>query len=313
MCSFDLHVVHGHAPSENIFEWEDRSEATPFRQHAVAGSCAGVMEHVVMYPLDTIKTRMQVCGKFGAWTTLKIIVRERGVVGLMRGSVVIGVGCIPAHVGLFGTYEFARTRLLDTRLHQPFQTACCGALASTIHDAIMTPADVVKQRLQLGCHTGAVDCAVSVWRREGLVAFYRSLPTTLMMNIPYNGMLIAANESLKRFLSLKNYDEGATFADAPWYFVSAGSSGAFAAAMTLPLDVVKTRLQTQPGGDAIGRGRPRYSGIVSTMGAIHADEGWRGFYRGLGPRVALAMPAAAVCWGTYETVRMSLSNIGFAF
>ena len=28
--------------------------------------------------------------------------------GLMRGSLVIGVGCVPAHIGLFSTYEFTK-------------------------------------------------------------------------------------------------------------------------------------------------------------------------------------------------------------
>lgn len=44
-------------------EW-DPSQGT-FAEHMVAGSCAGLGEHVVMYPVDTIKVR-PLCGSDSA-------------------------------------------------------------------------------------------------------------------------------------------------------------------------------------------------------------------------------------------------------
>jgi len=38
---------------------------------------------------------------------------------------------------------------------------------------------------------------VQVLRQEGVAAFYRSLPTTLFMNVPYGCVLVATNESIK--------------------------------------------------------------------------------------------------------------------
>lgn len=40
------------------FEWEERAEGVPLLKHCIAGSCAGIMEHVGMFPFDTIKTHM---------------------------------------------------------------------------------------------------------------------------------------------------------------------------------------------------------------------------------------------------------------
>eukprot|EP00401_Gymnodinium_catenatum_P067778 CAMPEP_0117533032 /NCGR_PEP_ID=MMETSP0784-20121206/39677_1 /TAXON_ID=39447 /ORGANISM="" /LENGTH=369 /DNA_ID=CAMNT_0005329449 /DNA_START=95 /DNA_END=1205 /DNA_ORIENTATION=- len=291
-------------------------------QHAVAGSAAGVMEHVGMYPLDTLKTRMQALSvNLGVRKAFQSVLRERGWLGLMRGSTVIGAGCIPAHSSMFCSYEFAKARLPEGSNAQQvwLRDGMCGALAALAHDGVLTPCDCVKQRLQLGGYAGALDCVVNMWRHEGVLALCRSLPATLMMNVPYNSVLVAMNESLKRTTQDK-------YSGLQWYFAFAGVSGAVASAATLPLDVVKTRLQTQGlhisasaegeitmlGCAEVHCNEPvdrKYHGIFPTMRLIWREEGARGFFRGLVPRVALAMPSAALCWGTYEMVHRLLHRV----
>jgi hypothetical protein len=48
-------------------------------------------------------------------------------------------------------------------------------------------------------------------------------------------------------------------------------------------------------------------GIFKTVAGIVHQQGFGGLFRGLGPRVMLATPSAALSWGTYETVRNALS------
>jgi len=43
---------------EDDFEFEGKREETTFLVHMIAGSLAGLMEHVAMYPLDTIKVNL---------------------------------------------------------------------------------------------------------------------------------------------------------------------------------------------------------------------------------------------------------------
>lgn len=44
---------------EAQLEWEefDPGRGVSFRQHMMAGSCAGVAEHLLMFPVDTYKVR----------------------------------------------------------------------------------------------------------------------------------------------------------------------------------------------------------------------------------------------------------------
>lgn len=51
--------------------------------------------------------------------------------------------------------------------HHPAGAAISGAAATVFHDAVMTPMDVIKQRLQLGYHKGMLDCMLTIRRTEG--------------------------------------------------------------------------------------------------------------------------------------------------
>lgn len=41
---------------DSFLDWETRNAKIPIGKHIIAGSCAGIMEHVGMFPMDTIKT-----------------------------------------------------------------------------------------------------------------------------------------------------------------------------------------------------------------------------------------------------------------
>ena len=254
---------------------------------------------------------------------LRTLLNESGPLGLVRGWNVIASGCIPAHIALFTVYEGLKERLASRKdgILASHHAAICGIAATAAHDCILTPIDVIKQRLQLGCYGGALDCTRSVMKSEGIMALFRSYPTTLLINAPYGAVLVAVNEKLKTLL-IPPSQEDSKKAMLPRYFASAGLAAACASVLTHPLDVVKTRLQTQ---DCFCKQEPpvtcprrwtasvvqspKYTDFSTCVRLIHAEEGFTGFYRGLIPRAALSIPGAAMCWGTYESMKTFLSRV----
>lgn len=83
--------------------------------------------------------------------------------------------------------------------HHPLINGISGGLATMAHDAIITPLDVVKQRLQMyhSSYSGVWQCIRTVFAQEGLRAFYASYPTTVAMNVPFQAVHFAAYESFK--------------------------------------------------------------------------------------------------------------------
>lgn len=165
-----------------------------------------------------------------------------------------------------------------------------------LHDAVMNPADVIKQRMQMfnSPYKGVIDCAREIWRREGMRAFYRSYTTQLAMNVPYQSIHFITYEF---FLDWSNPSRGYS----PIAHMSSGAiAGAFASAITTPLDVCKTLLNTQE-TDALALSKQsQISGLYNAGSTIYNCCGWRGFFQGLQARVIYSAPSTAIAWSVYE-------------
>jgi hypothetical protein len=49
--------------NDEFLEWEERDAAhITLMRHCIAGSIAGISEHLTLYPIDTLKTHLQVSG-----------------------------------------------------------------------------------------------------------------------------------------------------------------------------------------------------------------------------------------------------------
>lgn len=77
------------------------------------------------------------------------------------------------------------------------------------HDAVMTPLDVVKQRMQLGLYSSPVTALRSIIRYEGFRALYASYFTTILMNVPNAAVLVVTNDWMKSILNPSGKQVGA--------------------------------------------------------------------------------------------------------
>lgn len=299
--------------AEDNLEWEEwNPEEISFVDHMVAGSFAGLAEHVSIFPIDTLKTHMQ-CERclqgsrpMQTLTCAANLIRDKGVFRLWRGVSATFSGCIPAHAAYFSIFESMKVLSgADQGGHRPVQAALCGASAALGHDLFMTPFDTIKQRMQLGHYSSLLQCL----RSTPLRSLYASLPTTLVMNMPYGMLMVAANESARNVLN-------PTHAPRLDLSMLAGAiAGATAALLTTPLDVVKTRLQTQdlrPCPSAAGEAptslpSQRYSTAMSVVRHVLAEEGPAGLLRGAGLRMLVHAPSVAISWTAYDLAKRALS------
>ena len=148
-------------------------------------------------------------------------------------------------------------------------------------------------------HKTILQCARTVYRTEGIRAFYVSYPTTLCMTIPFTAAQFIAYESISKVMNPgKGYDPFT-------HCIAGGLAGAVAAAVTTPLDVIKTVLQTR--GTAEDAEVRTARGLFNAASIIKKQYGWGGFLRGMRPRIIATMPSTAICW--YVTLCLNSSLV----
>uniref|UniRef100_A0A671M289 Mitoferrin-1 n=1 Tax=Sinocyclocheilus anshuiensis TaxID=1608454 RepID=A0A671M289_9TELE len=146
---------------------------------------------------------------------------------------------------------------------------------------------VVKQRMQMynSPYRSLYDCVLTVSRKEGLAAFYRSYSTQLTMNIPFQAVHFITYEFMQEHFNPQRQYRPET------HILSGAAAGAVSAAITTPLDVCKTLLNTQ---ENMVLSSAHVSGHLSGM--VNAA------------RVIYQMPSTAIAWSVYEFFKYFLTQ-----
>ena len=159
----------------------------------------------------------------------------------------------------------------------------------------------MKQRLQMynSPYRGAFHCIRTIFVTEGVRAFYRSYTTQLSMNIPFQVIHFISYEKLQ---DVYNYSRSYNPLS---HMLSGAGAGALASALTTPLDVAKTYLNTTAQRRTLGR-ESQVRGMLAALGKIYYTSGLLGYFRGVTARVVYQVPSTAICWSVYEFFKYSL-------
>lgn len=121
-------------------EYESLPENSSLADHMMAGSIAGILEHALVYPFDSIKTRLQCIRpnhgiKFnGIIDSLYHIVYKEGFKNTLKGVGAVIAGAGPAHAMYFASYEWVKINLCCQSLGHlnSASYACAGGLATCL-------------------------------------------------------------------------------------------------------------------------------------------------------------------------------------
>ncbi|XP_014254203.1 mitoferrin-1 [Cimex lectularius] len=281
------------------FEDYETLPTTNVTSHMMAGAVAGILEHSVMYPLDSVKTRMQSLTINRDRSIMSAMTRmmQEGLFRPIKGIHVVVMGAGPAHALYFSSYEYLKETFISKfKMNNQVAYGAAGMISTILHDGLMTPSDAIKQRLQMydSPYRGMFDCIRKVYASEGIGAFYRSYTTQLSMNVPFQSIHFMIYELLQS-ISNPNRDYNPKA-----HMMSGALAGGIAAAITTPLDVCKTLLNTQ------SEGKMEVRGLLNAIRTIYSVSGPLGFFKGVNARVLYQMPSTAICWSTYECAKYIL-------
>ncbi|KPM45709.1 hypothetical protein AK830_g820 [Neonectria ditissima] len=269
-----------------------------FQSALLAGGLAGTTVDLSLFPLDTLKTRLQSSAGFFP---------SGGFSGIYRGIGSAVVGSAPGAAFFFCTYESVKALLAD-RLPRgdgdggdapawrgPLTHMIAASSGEIAACAVRVPTEVVKQRAQAGHHGGssaaALRAILSRYGTHGLTAVWRELyrgwGITVFREVPFTVIQFPLWEAMKSWGRRRRGGLEVSAGESALY---GSMAGGVAAALTTPLDVLKTRVMLS---------KERVS-VADMFGRLAREEGVRPFFAGIVPRVTWISIGGAIFLGSYQ-------------
>ncbi|XP_067611229.1 mitochondrial S-adenosylmethionine carrier protein isoform X4 [Pseudorca crassidens] len=215
-----------------------------FTASLVAGGVAGVCVDLILFPLDTIKTRLQSPQGFN---------KAGGFRGIYAGVPSAAIGSFPNAAAFFITYEYVKWFL---------HTDSSSYLMPVKHMLAASAGEVGIQGLYRGYKSTVLREALWSWRQDHVVDSWQSA-------------------------------------------VCGAFAGGFAAAVTTPLDVAKTRIMLAKAGSS-----PASGNVLSALHGVWRTRGLSGLFAGVFPRMAAISLGGFIFLGAYDQTRSFLLELG---
>jgi solute carrier family 25 (mitochondrial S-adenosylmethionine transporter), member 26 len=220
-----------------------------FSTALLAGGFAGMTVDIALYPIDTLKTRLQ--APVGFW-------KAGGFNGIYRGLGATATGSGPGAALFFCTYEAMKPFVLQQQEkygYDPDQYAyishmLAASSAEAVACLVRVPTEVVKSKMQTSTSDRALKLLPTiqaVWqeRTGSRLAFltgglYRGYGITLFREIPFAMIQFPLYEQMKQSWAAS---QNVTTVN-PLQAAMCGSvAGGITGAITTPLDVLKVSME----------------------------------------------------------------------
>ncbi|KAH7054431.1 mitochondrial carrier domain-containing protein [Macrophomina phaseolina] len=279
---------------------------SPFVRSLLAGAVAGTTVDLSLFPLDTLKTRLQASEGF---------IASGGFRGIYRGIGSTVVGSAPGAALFFVTYDSVKRALANrTRtetLHtadgtkvtppatsvgwnEPLNHMAAASLGEVAACAVRVPTEVVKQRAQALQHPSSLAALQHILgqrRSHGLAhvwkELYRGWGITIMREVPFTVIQFPLWEGMKEWSKRTNGKDSVTALEGA---IFGSIAGAVAAGVTTPLDVLKTRMMLST----------QRQKVVPLLTSILKESGPSAIFAGIGPRVFWISAGGAIFLGSYQ-------------
>uniref|UniRef100_A0A8C7AU29 Mitochondrial S-adenosylmethionine carrier protein n=1 Tax=Neovison vison TaxID=452646 RepID=A0A8C7AU29_NEOVI len=168
-----------------------------FTASLVAGGVAGVAVDLILFPLDTIKTRLQSPQGFN---------KAGGFHGIYAGVPSAAIGSFPNAAAFFITYEYVKWFLhTDSSSYlMPVKHMLAASAGEVVACLIRVPSEVVKQRAQVSASSRTFHIFSNILYTEGVQGLYRGYKSTVLREIPFSLVQFPLWESLKVDLQLRS-------------------------------------------------------------------------------------------------------------
>eukprot|EP01017_Pseudomicrothorax_dubius_P031849 TRINITY_DN410_c0_g1_i1.p1 TRINITY_DN410_c0_g1~~TRINITY_DN410_c0_g1_i1.p1 ORF type:complete len:330 (-),score=56.63 TRINITY_DN410_c0_g1_i1:33-1022(-) len=284
-------------------EAQRRQLSTPFL--GILGGLSAMIAESCTFPLDNMKTRMQMNGREGCPTyrsfgdCIAQTFRSSGIPGFYKGASAALLRQLVYSSVKMWVYEHLKGLVsFDVEQVSFFRKLTAGGIAGGIGCFFGNPADVLKIRLVNDLrgtqYKGLIDAARQTAAVDGYKGFLKGFNVNVARAIVINAVELAVYDQAKMLLvryTGANRDKTST------HFLASFISGFIGAVISSPIDVIKTRYMNQL------KTENAHKSAFACAATVYREEGLRSFYRGFIPYFMRNGPWTIVFFIAYENLK----------
>jgi len=286
-----FHSVVSNGEEEEIeLEWEEWDGKSPYLHHCIAGSIAGVSEHTLLYPIDTVKTHMQAyCRQCP--NRQSALLRKGGDAAASRYNIQSSQGMLATMRSLIrhghangGGTNISSSRMATTLSASPTAGTAIQTLPSAGASPLVLPGGF--SRLWRGVRAVAVGCVPA----HALYFSTYEASKSVLLDLDLDGRM--QNQLQNQSQQQQSLNLGIIGGS-----IAGGVATVSHDIVMTPVDTIKQRMQ-------LGH----YRGFYDAAGTVVKLEGWAGLYRSFGVTLISNIPYGMIMVGTNEFLREQLSS-----
>lgn len=270
--------------------------------HAVSGAVGSAVSNTLLYPLETIRTRLQVDTALTPRSSFVLIHRigkDEGVRSLYRGWFSLIVALVSLNFTYFYWFHVLRRWIVDWMANKVFIDLIAGYFAGVVAVLVTGPLWLVNTRLKLQGvkiassdpkqkqssdkqqYTGIAHCLCKITAEEGTLTLWHGTMTSIVLSLN-PAIQLGVYEALKRYhIIVGGATEGGTSTGPTEAFVNALVAKFISTVITYPIQVLQTRHR---------------AGIRSEGGKMRLSQ----IYRGLESKLLQTCLNSALMFVAYE-------------
>jgi len=289
-------------------------------------------------PVRALHTQQQICDckwfnrpKYfnGTADAFLKISRTEGISSLWSGLSPTLILAVPTTVIYFTMYEQLKVTIDSQRRaisKEPdilageapkWVSLASGGLARLAAVSIVSPLELVRTKMQSQKMpwSDVHKCLTELVRAQGVRGLWNGYTATLLRDVPFSALYWPLYEQCKATMNLYTSNRDSFLVN----FGSGAVAGSVASTVTLPFDVIKTIKQIEMGEKDIMEVKPgtarsytvaenkkasslsgRSRGNITIAKELVAEQGVRGLFAGIIPRLLKVAPACAIMISSYE-------------
>jgi len=272
----------------------------------LAGAIGGGVEAVTVWPMEYIKTQLQLQSKavgdvpkfHGIIGCARYTIQTHGFFAFYRGLGPILAFSIPKAGIRFGGYKYFANMFQDpvTGKVSIYGDLVAGTLAGVTEALLaVTPMETLKTRLIDG-NKPFIRGTIDIIKTEGLPGVYKGVTATALKQGSNQGLRFMFFGQYKKFITIEG--PGLTPLQG---LVGGMGAGCFSCIINNPFDAVKTRMQ--------GLNAKKYTSTIDCFKKMGRQEGISSFYRGVLARMGRVVPGQGILFMTADQISQQLEKL----